>query len=90
MGSDSEAEQATGFDPEEYPGELSTGSKQNGNDAEQWVRDHYDLDPQDSAICPESAHDAVDPRTGTPIEIKSCQIYYNGNAHRNQILPDLL
>jgi len=84
MGSDSEAEQATGFDPEEYPGELSTGSKQNGNDAEHWVRDHYDLDPQDSAICPESAHDAVDPRTGTPIEIKSCQIRYNGDGSRGR------
>jgi hypothetical protein len=80
----SKPEQQQGFDPEEYPGERSTGSKQNGNDAEQWVRDHYDLDPQDPDICPESSHDAVDPRTGTPIEIKSCQIYYNGNGSRGR------
>lgn len=53
-------------------------AKQNGNDAEDWVKDHYDLEDRDEAICPESAHDAVDPRTGTPIEIKSCQIRDNG------------
>jgi len=77
-----DSEQQHGLDPEQWPGEPSTGSKQNGNDAEQWVRDHYDLDPQDSDICPKSAHDAIDPRTNTPIEIKSCQIRYNGNGSR--------
>jgi hypothetical protein len=77
-------EQQRGFDPKQWPGELSTGSKQNGNDAEQWVRDHYDLDPQDSDFCPESAHDAVDPRTNTPIEVKSCQIRYNGDGSRGR------
>lgn len=81
---DAEPQQQVGFDPEEYPGERQTGSKQNGNDAESWVRDHYDLEGQDPDICPEAAHDAVDPRTGTPIEIKSCQIYYNGNGSRGR------
>lgn len=81
---DAEPQQQVGFDPEEYPGERYTGSKQNGNDAESWVRDHYDLEEQDPDICPEAAHDAVDPRTGTPIEIKSCQIYYNGNGSRGR------
>lgn len=79
-----DTEQTEGFNPEEYPGEQSTGSKQNGNDAESWVRDHYNLDGQDPDICPTSAHDAVDPRTGTPIEIKSCQIRYSGSGSRGR------
>lgn len=78
-GSDSQ-----GFDPEEWPGELSTGSKQNGNDAEQWSITEYDLLPQDSDICPEYAHDAIDPRTKTPIEVKSCQIRYNSHGQRGR------
>ena len=77
-------QQALPTDPEEYPGEPSTGSKENGNQAERWVREHYGLDGQDTDICPEYAHDAVDPRTGTPIEIKSCQVYYNGNGSRGR------
>jgi len=84
MAADAEPEQQQGFNPEEYPGERQTGSKQNGNDAEAWVKDHYDLEDRDSEVCPESSHDAVDPRTGTPIEIKSCQIYYNGNGSRGR------
>jgi len=81
---DADSQQQVGFDPEEYPGERQTGSKQNGNDAESWVKDHYDLEDRDPDICPESAHDAVDPRTGTPIEIKSCQVRYNGNGSRGR------
>jgi len=75
-----EPDQQRGFDPEDYPGETATGSKQNGNDAEAWVREHYNLTEQDPEICPESSHDAVDPRTNTPIEIKSCQIRYSGGS----------
>lgn len=71
-------------DPEALPGELSTGSKANGNNAEQWVQEQYGLEGQDTDICPEYAHDAVDPRTGTPIEVKSCQIYYNGDGSRGR------
>lgn len=77
-------EQQVGFDPDAYPGERATGSKENGNAAERWVREEYGLEEQDPDICPESSHDAVDPRTGTPIEIKSCQIYYNGNGSRGR------
>ena len=80
----SNSAQMEGFDPEEYPGEGSTGSKQNGNDAEAWVIDHYDLEPRDPEVCEESSHDAVDPRTGTPLEIKSCQVRYNGNGSRGR------
>lgn len=73
-------------DPERLPGELSTGSKANGNQAEQWVIDQYDLEGQNTDICPEHAHDAVDPRTNTPIEVKSCQIRYPaGRRGRFQI-----
>lgn len=80
-GSNTAAAQATLVEESDI---QHTGSKKNGNDAEAWVRDHYDLDPQDSDICPEYAHDAVDPRTGTPIEIKSCQIRYNGTGSRGR------
>lgn len=55
-----------------------SNAKQNGDAAEQWAIDHYDLAERDTDICPEAAHDAVDPRTGTPIEVKSCQIRHAG------------
>jgi hypothetical protein len=80
-----DSEQATiPDDPERLPGELATGSKANGNQAERWVQEEYGLNGQDADLCPEYAHDAVDPRTGTPIEVKSCQIYYNGDGSRGR------
>jgi len=61
-----------------------TDAKQNGNDAEQWVQDHYGLEGQDTSICPSYAHDVMDPRTGTPGEVKSCQIRYNNDGGRGR------
>lgn len=80
-----DTEQATiPEDPEALPGELSTGSKANGNQAENWVIEEYGLEGQNPDLCPEYAHDAVDPRTDTPLEVKSCQIYYNGDGSRGR------
>lgn len=60
----------------------STRSKENGNDAEQWVIDEYDLDPRDPERFPESCHDVVDPRSGRPGEVKSCVVRYNCTGRR--------
>lgn len=61
---------------------ASTRSKQNGEDAEQWVIDNYDLDPRDPERFPESCHDVVDPVTGRPGEVKSCVVRYNTTGRR--------
>lgn len=82
MGTEQAAEQP--LDQVEQSELGHTGSKQNGEDAESWVKDQYDLADQDESICPTAAHDAVDPRTGTPIEIKSCQVRYNGSGQRGR------
>jgi len=59
-------------------------AKANGNRAETWVQEEYDLDPRDPDRFPESCHDVVDPRTGRPGEVKSCQIYYNHDGKRGR------
>lgn len=58
-------------------------AKQNGNAAEDWALAEYSLEPRDESICPEAAHDVVDPRTNTPIEVKSCQVY-DGRGQRGR------
>lgn len=61
---------------------ASTRSKQNGEDAEQWVIDEYDLEPRDPERFPASCHDVVDPVTGRPGEVKSCVVRYNCTGRR--------
>lgn len=61
-----------------------TNAKQHGNDAETWVKDRYSLEGQRENQFPTFAHDVFDPRSGTPGEVKSCQIRYNGSGGRGR------
>jgi len=61
-----------------------TNAKQQGNDAETWVKHRYSLEGQREDQFPTFAHDVFDPRSGTPGEVKSCQIRYNGSGGRGR------